>query len=79
MKSKDSQRRYLQITEDAKIATVTINRPDKRNALSDKVLNEDLDGAFQMQERLFRSYMGSEDNHAGIDVFLKRLKSAKNR
>lgn len=45
--------------------------------LSNKVLNEDLDGAFHIQEWLFRSFMGSEDNHARIDALLKMLASIK--
>lgn len=47
--------------------------------LSNKVLNEDLDGAFQIQEWLFRSFMGSEDNHARIDALLKFIESTKSR
>ena len=47
--------------------------------LSNKVLNEDLDGAMQIQEWLFRNYMGSEDNHARIDALLEKLALMKKK
>lgn len=47
--------------------------------LSNKVLNEDLDGAMQIQEWLFRNYMGSEDNHERIDALLEKLASMKKK
>ena len=48
--------------------------------LSNQVLNQDLDSAMRVQEWLFRSYIGSEDNHARIDVLQKQLAEArKNR
>jgi enoyl-CoA hydratase/carnithine racemase len=47
--------------------------------LSNKVLSEDLDGAMQIQEWLFRNYIGSEDNHQRIDALLKELELTKKR
>jgi len=46
--------------------------------LSHRVLNEDLEGSFQIQEWLFRSFMGSDDNHERIDFLLSLLATAKN-
>ncbi|MBN1850540.1 MAG: enoyl-CoA hydratase/isomerase family protein [Deltaproteobacteria bacterium] len=43
--------------------------------LANKILNEDLDGAMRLQEWLFRSYIGSDDNHQRIDTLQKKLKS----
>ena len=42
--------------------------------LSNLVLNEDVDGAMRLQEYLFRSYIGSEDNHERIDALMETLK-----
>ncbi len=42
--------------------------------LSHTVLNQDLDGAMKAQEWLFRSYIGSENNHSRIDTLLTDLK-----
>ena len=48
--------------------------------LSNQVLNQDLDSAMRVQEWLFRSYIGSEDNHSRIDALQKQLAEArKNR
>ena len=48
-------------------------------ALSNKVLNEDLDGAMRIQEWLFRSYIGSEDNHRRIDALQAKLAAARKK
>ena len=48
-------------------------------ALSNKVLNEDLDGAMRIQEWLFRSYIGSEDNHQRIDALQAKLAAARKK
>lgn len=48
-------------------------------ALGNKVLNEDLDGAMRIQEWLFRSYIGSEDNHQRIDALQARLAAARKK
>ncbi|AMO24102.1 enoyl-CoA hydratase-related protein [Ramlibacter solisilvae] len=45
--------------------------------LSNQVLNMDLDGAMRMQEWLFRSYIGSEDNHLRIDALQAKLAAAR--
>ena len=48
--------------------------------LSNHVLNQDLDSAMRAQEWLFRTYIGSEDNHERIDALQKQLAAArKNR
>jgi enoyl-CoA hydratase/carnithine racemase len=43
--------------------------------LSHMILNHDLDGAMKIQEWLFRSCIGSEDNHRRIDTLLSELKN----
>jgi len=45
--------------------------------LANKILNEDLDGAMRLQEWLFRTYIGSEDNHQRIDALQAKLAAAK--
>jgi len=47
--------------------------------IANKVLSEDLDGAMQIQEWLFRSYIGSEDNHARIDALQAKLAAMKKK
>ena len=48
--------------------------------LSNHVLNQDLDSAMRAQEWLFRTYIGSEDNHERIDALQAQLAAArKNR
>ncbi len=47
--------------------------------LANKILNEDLDGAMRLQEWLFRSYIGSEDNHQRIDALQEKLKIMKKK
>ena len=42
--------------------------------LSNTLLDEDLDGALKQQEWLFRSYIGSDENHKRIDALLESLK-----
>ena len=42
--------------------------------LSNNTLNQDLDTAMTHQEWLFRSYIGSEDNHKRVDALLVSLK-----
>jgi enoyl-CoA hydratase/carnithine racemase len=41
--------------------------------LGNMILDQDLDGAMRLQEWLFRSYIGSEDNHRRIDALLAEL------
>lgn len=43
--------------------------------LGQKVVNNDLDGAMKLQEWLFRTYIGSEDNHKRVDALLESLKN----
>lgn len=46
--------------------------------LSNLVLNQDLDSAMRAQEWLFRTYIGSEDNHERIDALQEQLAKARN-
>jgi enoyl-CoA hydratase/carnithine racemase len=41
--------------------------------LANMTLDQDLDGAMRLQEWLFRSYIGSEENHRRIDLLQKEL------
>ena len=43
--------------------------------LSNQLLDQSLDGSMRIQEWLFRSYIGSEDNHERIDSLLETLKN----
>jgi enoyl-CoA hydratase/carnithine racemase len=45
--------------------------------LGNTILDEDLDGAMKLQEWLFRTYIGSQDNHARIDALLEKIKASK--
>jgi enoyl-CoA hydratase/carnithine racemase len=45
--------------------------------LANHVLDEDLDGAMKVQEWLFRTYIGSEDNHQRIDALQAKLAEAR--
>ncbi|HEX4843553.1 MAG TPA: enoyl-CoA hydratase/isomerase family protein [Limnobacter sp.] len=45
--------------------------------LSNQVLNQDLDTSMRTQEWLFRSYIGSEDNHQRIDALQAQLAAAR--
>ncbi len=47
--------------------------------LSNEVLHQSLDGAMRTQEWLFRSYIGSEDNHQRIDALQAQLAAARNK
>jgi len=47
--------------------------------LANKIINEDMDGAMRLQEWLFRSYIGSEDNHQRIDALQEKLKAIKKK
>jgi enoyl-CoA hydratase/carnithine racemase len=47
--------------------------------LSNHVLDQNLDSAMRTQEWLFRSYMGSEDNHQRIDALQAQLAAAKKK
>lgn len=47
--------------------------------LGHMVLNKDLDGAMRIQEWLFRSYIGTEDNHRRIDELLASLVAMKKK
>ncbi|GAJ19344.1 unnamed protein product, partial [marine sediment metagenome] len=42
--------------------------------LGQKVVNYDLDSAMKLQEWLFRTYIGAEDNHKRVDTLLESLK-----
>jgi enoyl-CoA hydratase/carnithine racemase len=43
--------------------------------LGNIIVNHDLDGAMKLQEWLFRSYIGSDDNLNRVDMLLKSLKN----
>ena len=47
--------------------------------LSNHILDEDLDGAMKVQEWLFRTYIGSEDNHQRIDALQAKLAAARKK
>jgi len=47
--------------------------------LANKIINEDLDGAMRLQEWLFRSYIGSQDNHQRIDALQAKLAASKKK
>ena len=47
--------------------------------LSNEVLHQSLDGAMRTQEWLFRSYIGSDDNHQRIDALQAQLAAARNK
>jgi enoyl-CoA hydratase/carnithine racemase len=47
--------------------------------LSNQVLNMDLDGAMKMQEWLFRTYIGSQENHQRIDALQAQLAAARGK
>ena len=47
--------------------------------LSNQILNHDLDGAMRVQEWLFRSYIGSEDNHQRIEALQAQLAAARKK
>jgi hypothetical protein len=47
--------------------------------LSNQVLNQDIDSAMRVQEWLFRSYIGSEDNHRRIDALQAQLAAARKK
>jgi enoyl-CoA hydratase/carnithine racemase len=47
--------------------------------LANHILDEDLDGAMKVQEWLFRTYIGSEDNHQRIDALQAKLAAARQK
>lgn len=47
--------------------------------LSNQILNQDLDSAMRVQEWLFRSYIGSKDNHQRIEALQGRLAAARKK
>jgi enoyl-CoA hydratase/carnithine racemase len=47
--------------------------------LSNEVLHQSLDGSMRVQEWLFRSYIGSQDNHSRIDALQEQLATARRR
>ncbi len=47
--------------------------------LSNPVLNQDLDSVMRMQEWLFRTYIGSDDNHVRIDALQAKLAAARKK
>lgn len=47
--------------------------------LSNQILNQDLDSAMRVQEWLFRTYIGSEDNHQRIDALQAQLAVARKK
>lgn len=47
--------------------------------LGNLILDQDLDGAMRLQEWLFRSYIGSEDNHRRIDALQAELAARRKK
>jgi len=47
--------------------------------LGNMILDQDLDGAMRIQEWLFRSYIGSEDNHRRIDDLQAELAARRRK
>jgi enoyl-CoA hydratase/carnithine racemase len=47
--------------------------------LGNMILDQDLDGAMRLQEWLFRSYIGSEDNHRRIDALQAELAARRKK
>ena len=47
--------------------------------LSNQVLGQDLDNAMRTQEWLFRTYIGSAENHARIDALQAKLAAARKK
>lgn len=47
--------------------------------LSNQLLNFDLDGSMRTQEWLFRSYIGSSENHQRIDALQARLATERRK
>jgi enoyl-CoA hydratase/carnithine racemase len=47
--------------------------------LSNQLLHQDLDSAMRVQEWLFRSYIGSDDNHRRIDALQAQLAAARKK
>jgi enoyl-CoA hydratase/carnithine racemase len=47
--------------------------------LSNQVLHQDLDSAMRVQEWLFRTYIGSEDNHRRIEALQAQLAAARKK
>ena len=45
--------------------------------LSNQLLNQDLESSMRIQEWLFRTYIGSHENHERIDALLETLKKNK--
>jgi enoyl-CoA hydratase/carnithine racemase len=45
--------------------------------LSNHVLGQDLDSAMRVEEWLFRTFIGSEDNHQRIDALQEKLAAAR--
>ncbi len=56
------------------MATYDLDCLRETKMLSNTLLDEDLDGAMKQQEWLFRSYIGSDENHKRIDALLESLK-----
>ena len=47
--------------------------------LGNMILDQDLDGAMRLQEWLFRTYIGSEDNHQRIDTLQAQLAARRKK
>ena len=63
------------VTEIAKnMATYDRTCLAETKQLGNTIVNYDLEGAMKLQEWLFRTYIGSEDNHQRIDALLDSLK-----
>lgn len=67
----------MQIAREMAVHDRTCLAETKR--LSNQVLHQDLDSAMRVQEWLFRSYIGSQDNHARIDALQAQLAAARKK
>jgi len=66
------------VSEIARImATYDRDTLKETKQLGNHIIDHDLDGAMRLQEWLFRSFIGSDDNHARVDALLESLKKRK--
>ncbi|MFX1237103.1 MAG: enoyl-CoA hydratase/isomerase family protein [Promethearchaeota archaeon] len=56
------------------MATYDLDVLKETKQLGQNIINQDLNGAMRLQEWLFRSFIGSEDNHKRVDALLESLK-----
>ncbi len=71
-----SEDKLLESVSEIALTMATYDRTclKETKQLGHAVLNNDLDGAMRLQEWLFRTFIGAEDNHARVDALLESLK-----